>query len=75
MNLIERSKEIIKKVVDGYKWPIKDTIFIEGLKNFGDCLHVSMIVNHYRKTNPSSHIVWAISEKYFDLSAVHLTVP
>jgi hypothetical protein len=66
VNLIEKSKDIIKKVVDHYKWPIGETIFIEGLRNFGDCLHVSMIVNHYRKVYPKSHIIWAISEKYFE---------
>lgn len=66
VSLIEKSKEIIKKVIDHYKWPIKDTIFIEGLRNFGDCLHVSMVVNHYRKAFPDKHIIWAVSERYFE---------
>ena len=66
MNLVEKSKEIIKKVIAGYNWPIKDTIFIEGHRNFGDCLHVSMIVNHFRKVHPTSHIIWAVSERYFE---------
>ncbi len=63
---LERSKEIIKQVIANYKWPIGDTIFIEGHKNFGDCLHVSMIVNHYRNEYPKSNIIWAVSEKYYE---------
>lgn len=66
MNSVEKSKEIINKVIEHYKWPIKDTIFIEGLRNFGDCLHVSMVVNHYRKVYPDKNIIWAVSERYFE---------
>lgn len=66
MSLVEKSKGIIQKVIDHYKWPVGDTILIEGLRNFGDCLHISMVVNQYRKVFPDKNIIWAISERYFE---------
>lgn len=66
LELVEKSKNIINKVIDHYKWPANKTILIEGLRNFGDCLHVSMVVNHYRKIYPEHHIIWAVSERYFE---------
>lgn len=63
---IDKAKDTINKVISFYKWSINNTIFIEGLKNFGDCLHVSMVVNQYRKVFPDKHIIWGVSEKYFE---------
>jgi hypothetical protein len=56
----------INKLIDHYKWPKNKTVFIEGLRNFGDVLHASVVVRHFRSVYPENHmIVWAISEKYY----------
>lgn len=56
----------IKKAVFHYKnYSPSQTIFVEGLKNFGDTLHSSMIVRHLRKEFPKHLILWGISERYW----------
>lgn len=37
---------------------------MEHLRNFGDVLHSTIVVRHYRRTSPNSIIVWGISERY-----------
>lgn len=39
-------------------------IVIEGLKNFGDTLHSSVIVRHFKKTHDS--VAWIVSDKYYN---------
>jgi len=50
-----------------HNFPPNRVIVIEGLRNFGDVLHTSMVVRHYRQThNPrNTAIVWGISEKFY----------
>lgn len=65
MNAYEKGIDNLNVIIDRYKWPKNKTIFIEGLKNFGDTLHSSIVVRHYRKLFPNDLILWGISDKYF----------
>jgi len=65
MSDFEKGIETINKALDHYKWPKNKTIFIEGLRNFGDVLHSSMVVRHYKKKYPDHMILWGISERYY----------
>ena len=42
----------------------RNVIFVEHLRNFGDCMHSTIVIRHYRKTIPDCTIVFGISEKY-----------
>lgn len=55
----------LNKVIEQFDFPKDKIIFIEGLKNFGDTLHSSVVVRHYRKKFPDHMIIWGISERYF----------
>lgn len=68
-NPVKKGIETIDKVLEDFKnkgWPPKKTILIEGLRNFGDTLHSSVVVRHYRKTYPNHNIIWGITEKYWE---------
>jgi len=65
MDSYEKGIYNINNVLEHYKWPKDKTILIEGLKNFGDTLHSSIIVRHFRKIYPNNMILWGISDKYF----------
>ena len=43
-----------------------DAIYIQHLRNFGDVLHSSMVVRHYRAAFPKKRIIWGISENYVE---------
>lgn len=58
---VRRLNDVIKQI----QFPKDRTIFIEGLKNFGDTLHSSVVVRHFRKLHPNHAIIWGISEKYY----------
>lgn len=65
-NLAKTGFETIKKAVDHYKqFKPNKIILIEGLRNFGDTLHSSMVVRHYRSQYPNHLILWGISDKYW----------
>ena len=66
MSNIEDGIKRINKAVSHYKEYSNDKIiFIEGLRNFGDTLHSSLVVRHYRKIYPNHLILWGISERYY----------
>jgi len=65
MNAYEKGIDNLKRTLDHFKWPKEKTIFVEGLKNFGDTLHSSVVVRHLRKVYPNHMILWGITEKYF----------
>lgn len=65
MNNFEKGIDNINKIIAKFNWPIKETIFIEGLRNFGDTLHSSVVVRHYRRQYPNHLILWGVTEKYF----------
>lgn len=65
MNSYEKGINNINKIINKFGWPVKQTIFIEGLKNFGDTLHSSVVVRHYRKQYPDHLILWGITDRYF----------
>lgn len=54
----ERIKDAVAKAAG------KPIIFIEHLRNFGDCCHSTIIIRHYRRTYPRHYVIWGISEKY-----------
>lgn len=64
-DLIKEGSIRLQKLLDHYQWPVNKTIFIEGLKNFGDVLHSSMVVRHYKNSYPDHMVVWGISERYY----------
>lgn len=69
MNTYEKGISNIEKILAKFNWPKEKTIFIEGLKNFGDSLHSSVVVRHYRKVYPESSgylILWGITDRYFE---------
>jgi len=39
-------------------------IVVEMMRMFGDVLHSTIVVRHYRSARPDASIVWAISERY-----------
>lgn len=65
MDVFQSGVDVILKAVDHYKWPKEKTIFIEGLKNFGDVLHASVVVRHYKRKYPDFMIMWGVSDKYY----------
>jgi len=58
MSIFENGLEAITKVVN------KDDIYIQSVQMFGDTLHATVVVNHYRKKFPKKRIVWGVGEKY-----------
>lgn len=47
----------------------KPAILIEMTRQFGDILHSTLVVRHYRKQHPNHRVVWAISARYVDVFA------
>lgn len=45
-------------------WPGKPIIFIEHLRNFGDAMHSTIIIRHYRRVKPDSVVIFGVSERY-----------
>lgn len=66
MNNFQEGIRRIQCAIKDYNWPIERTIFIEGLKNFGDVLHSSVVVRHYKNTFPDYMVVWGVSERYYE---------
>lgn len=65
MNFVDDSFQRISSAIE----PGQRLIF--SLRNFGDCLHTSIAVNHYAKTH---NVIWALSERYID-EFKHIGVP
>ena len=42
----------------------RNVIFVEHLRNFGDCMHSTVVIRHYRKVIPDCTIVFGVSERY-----------
>lgn len=42
----------------------KNVIFIEHLRNFGDCMHSTIVVRHYRRVMPDCVVLFGVSERY-----------
>ena len=64
IDIYQKGIQIINDTIINCKFPKNKIIFIEGLKNFGDVLHSSVVVRHYIKEYPHHKIIWGISEKY-----------
>jgi hypothetical protein len=62
MDAITGSCERIANTAKSYKNPL----IIKTLKMFGDVLHGSIIVRHFRALHPNRPIIWAISDRYLD---------
>lgn len=62
MNLVDKSIELITDAYNRHNEPL----LIKSTRNMGDCLHTTVIINHYKTLNPKRNIVWAISEQYVD---------
>jgi hypothetical protein len=63
--MLDRGHAAIADAVAKCKPPV---VVIEMLRMFGDVLHSTLVVQHYRKVSRAS-IVWAISEKYVETFA------
>lgn len=60
MNKFETGLEAINNTIE------KDDVYIQSVQMFGDTLHASIVVDHYRKQYPNRRIVWGVGEKYAD---------
>ena len=66
MNDLEVGKERIRQAVAAMKqqYPNAPIFFVKLLRQFGDVCHSTIVVRHYRRTNPDAVVIWGISEKY-----------
>ena len=80
MNDVERlGHDRIREAISQCRKPV---ILVEMHRMFGDILHSTLVVRHFRKTTPNA-VVWAISERYAETFATftpeklgpHLIVP
>lgn len=42
----------------------KPIIFVEHLRNFGDAMHSTIVIGHYRRTMPAAYVMFGVSERY-----------
>ena len=66
MTPFEQGMEAIDQAARKRKMP---SVVIEMTRNLGDVLHSTLVVRHFRTTDPASHIVWAIGNQYVDTFA------
>lgn len=64
---MQRAANKVKQAANKYNNPL----LIQSVKQFGDVLHASMVVNHYNHAFPSRKILWIISENYLDAFKYH----
>jgi len=62
---MSKTSEEIKKIQHRIQKTPKCLVILS-LKQFGDVLHTSLIVKHYRVVYPHRPIFWVISERYID---------
>ena len=66
VTMIDDGISRIGKIISHFSdYKPSDIILVEGLRNFGDTLHASMIVRHFRKQFPSHLILWGVSDRYW----------
>lgn len=66
MNDLERGHESIARAVAACRPPV---VVVECLRQFGDVLHSTLLIRHFRTIHPDRSVVWAISERYVDAFA------
>ena len=58
------NSRIAKACSDAWNAWHKPIIFIEHLRNFGDAMHSTIIVRHYRRARPDCTVIFGVSERY-----------
>ena len=56
--------ERIMAAVDKARRYGKPIIFVEHLRNFGDSMHSTIVIRHYRRAMPGAYIIFGVSERY-----------